>query len=263
MVEGALAVTLLYLMVANYEIGIMVVGVVFLSSYLFAVAYAILREAAREMAQKPTVIGPMRERLKDIKDEWQRAVSAPETAYLPAPTGPHSYSSISPQTDPFAALARQDNAPLPGMMPTTAPNVPPPAASPVNAPLRPSSISARKETITYGIEPFLSDNLNPIFAKDMRSGLFGKAHYFFRFAYGATILTEVLVMFLMAMDSLPRSLFDFTNLLGAGASGFAFSSRRLFRRAQLGARTRTANFAATFNNSVAARRRLSAAKLWR
>ena len=226
MVEGTLAVTLLYLMVANYEIGIMVVGVVFLSSYLFAVAYAILREAAREMAQKPTVIGPMRERLKDIKDEWQRAVSAPETAYLPAPTGPHSYSSISPQTDPFAALARQDNAPLPGMMPTTAPNVPPPAASPVNAPLRPSSISARKETITYGIEPFLSDNLNPIFAKDMRSGLFGKAHYFFRFAYGATILTEVLVMLLMGMDSLPRSLFDFTNfwaqahlvlLLAAGA----------------------------------------------
>ncbi len=230
-VEGALAITLLYLMVANYEIGIIVVGVLFLSSYLFVVAYAILREAAREMAQKQTAAGPMRERLKDFKDEWQRAVAAPDTVYLPSPTGPYSYSSLSPQTDPFAALARSENAPLPGMMSQSAPqnaaDIPLMQPAPVqSAPTASPRTSSRKETVTYGVEPFLSDTLNPIFAKDMRSGLFGKAHYFFRFAYGATILTEVLLLFFVALDSSTNSLFNFTSawakmhmvlLLGAGA----------------------------------------------
>lgn len=208
LIEGGLACYLLYLMATNYEIGIMVVGVVFLASYLFVSAYMILREAAREVAQKQVASGPMRERLQDFKEEWQRAVAAPETTYLPAPTGQYSYSSIAPQTDPFAALARSENAPLPGMPTATSaplPTVPPVAPVPVYSPRPP----ARKETITYGIEPFLSDRLNPIFAKDMRSGLFGKSHYFFRFAYGATILTEVLLLFFVATDSSSNNLFGF------------------------------------------------------
>lgn len=181
---------------------------------MFVVAYAILREAAREVAQRPAPVGPMRERLQDFKDEWQRAVAAPDTVYLPSPTGPYSYSPIAPQTDPFAALARSDNMPLPGQnlqanpqtMQTAAQSAEPTTA-PLPAPSVPRS-SSRKETITYGIEPFLSDNLNPIFAKDMRSGLFGKAHYFFRFAYGITIFTEVLMLFFIAVDSSSNSLYN-------------------------------------------------------
>ena len=222
MVQGALAIMLLYLMVTNYEIGIIIVGVLFFSSYLFVAAYAILREAAREMAQKQVQMGPMRERVQDFKEEWQRAVAAPETAYLPAPTGPHSYSSIAPQTDPFAALARSENAPLPGMtLPQSvsqsasqnAPEVPIMQAALVPiapVPATPKTVS-RKDKITYGVEPFLSDTLNPIFAKDMRAGLFGKSQYFFRFAYGATILTEVLLLLFVGLDSSTSSLFNFTD----------------------------------------------------
>jgi ABC-type transport system involved in multi-copper enzyme maturation permease subunit len=209
-VEGALAVGLIVLMMANYEIGIMVVGVLFFASYLFVVAYAILREAAREIAQKQAPVGPMRERLQDFKEEWQRAVAAPDPVYLPAPTGTYSYSSIAPQTDPFAALARNENAPLPGMAQVAAAQTayPTPAVVTPQPSLRPP---ARKETVTYGVEPFLSDNLNPIFAKDMRAGLFGKAHYFFRFAYGATIFTEILLLLFVGTDSSSRALFDFTS----------------------------------------------------
>jgi ABC-type transport system involved in multi-copper enzyme maturation permease subunit len=234
-VGGALAVLLLYLMMTNYEIGMMVVGVVFLASYLFVVAYAILREAAREVAQRPAPVGPMRERLHDFKDEWQRAVAAPDTVYLPSPTGPYSYSPIAPQTDPFAALARSDNMPLPGqnlqaMQPAA------PGAEPTTAPLPAASTprsSSRKETVTYGVEPFLSDSLNPIFAKDMRSGLFGKAHYFFRFAYGITIFTEVLMLFFIAVDSSSNSLYNLAaawgqiHLVLLMAAGAFFGARGL------------------------------------
>lgn len=242
-VGGALAVLLLYLMMTNYEIGMMVVGVVFLASYLFVVAYAILREAAREVAQKPAPVGPMRERLQDFKDEWQRAITAPDTLYLPAPTGPHSYSPIAPQTDPFAALARNDNMPLPGhnlqansqTMPSSAQSetpIPAPVSVPLPAASMPRS-SARKETTTYGVEPFLSDSLNPIFAKDMRSGLFGKAHYFFRFAYGITIFTEVLMLFFIAVDSSSNSLYNLAagwgrmHLVLLMAAGAFFGARGL------------------------------------
>jgi ABC-type transport system involved in multi-copper enzyme maturation permease subunit len=44
---------------------------------------------------------------------------------------------------------------------------------------------------TYGKVPFLSDNLNPIYAKELRSGLLGKFEYLFRLSYIITILTEV------------------------------------------------------------------------
>lgn len=240
-IEAALGIGLLYWMIRNYEVGVMVVGVLFLASYLFMVAYGILREAAREVAQKPAPVGPMRERLQDFKEEWQRAVSVPETVYLPAPTGPYSYSPIAPQSDPFAALGRDANAPLPGMTqagttqnsttqtgaPTNVPPGVPPIVQPQGfqqtmPPVQPyappgyAPRPAKKETQTYGVEPFLADNLNPIYAKDMRTGLLGKAHYFFRFAYATTILTELLLLAFVWFDASSSSFFDFT---GGWATG--------------------------------------------
>jgi len=48
------------------------------------------------------------------------------------------------------------------------------------------------------VAPFLSDKLNPIFAREMRSGLLGKWEYLFRFSYFLTILTQVaLLVFLL------------------------------------------------------------------
>lgn len=55
---------------------------------------------------------------------------------------------------------------------------------------------ASKSRDSYGVTPFLSDRLNPIFAKDMRSGLLGKFLYLVRFAYIAVIGSELLLIFL-------------------------------------------------------------------
>ena len=63
------------------------------------------------------------------------------------------------------------------------------------APPRPK----RPEAPTYGVRPFLSDRLNPIFAKDMRSGLLGKFDYVFRFSYIVTIGTQLLMLAIMLL----------------------------------------------------------------
>ena len=203
-VQVLLAVGLMAIMLANYEIGIAIVGVLFVASYLVFVAYYIFREAAREIAQKPTSSGPMRERVQDFKEEWQRAVSTPADSYVPAPTGPYSYSPIAPkESDPFAALAydQMPDAPLPGM-----PRPTPRAEVPI-----PTAVSRTKATATYGIEPFLSDTLNPIYAKDMRTGLLGKAQYFVRFAYAAMIISELMVLFMVWQGTSSRDIWEFAN----------------------------------------------------
>jgi ABC-type transport system involved in multi-copper enzyme maturation permease subunit len=57
--------------------------------------------------------------------------------------------------------------------------------------------SAKKVKATYNVESFLSDKINPILARDLRAGLLGKFSYLVRFAYLATIGTELLLLFLL------------------------------------------------------------------
>ncbi|MDQ3815512.1 MAG: ABC transporter permease subunit, partial [Armatimonadota bacterium] len=137
---------------------------------LVVIAYWGLREAAREIARRPEPTEPLRERLHDFKEEWQRAVAPPPVVYLPEPTGHYTYT---PQT-------------------------PPPSSRPV--------------TETYGVEPFLSDKLNPVFAKDMRSGLLGKLNYLLRFTYIVTVGSELLLLLLVLGNTSPQGL----NALFAG-----------------------------------------------
>jgi len=49
---------------------------------------------------------------------------------------------------------------------------------------------------TYGVRPFLSDKMNPIFAKDLRAGLLGKWSYLGRFSYVVVIGSELLLLML-------------------------------------------------------------------
>jgi hypothetical protein len=64
------------------------------------------------------------------------------------------------------------------------------------APVRPRPVKAA----TYGKQAFLPDNLNPVYAKDMRGGLVGKLDYLFRFSYIVTIGTELLLPMALLSD---------------------------------------------------------------
>lgn len=125
-----------------------------LTAYFFYLAYLGLQQAARELAQRPDPIAPLRTRVHDFKAEWERAVASPQVVYMPSPTGEY-----------------KDTAPI---------TAPPPALKPL--------------PVTYGVKPFLADNLNPVFARDLRAGLVGKIAYLLRFSYIAIIGTELLLL---------------------------------------------------------------------
>ncbi len=77
-----------------------------------------------------------------------------------------------------------------------------PAAPAVSAGASPSpAVSHRRQTATYGARSFISENANPVFAKEMRASLFGKKDYLIRALVAATIGTELLLILLCLSPS--------------------------------------------------------------
>jgi ABC-type transport system involved in multi-copper enzyme maturation permease subunit len=63
------------------------------------------------------------------------------------------------------------------------------------------TVSHRRSTATYGARPFISENANPVFAKEMRASLFGKKDHLIRALVAATIGTELLLILLCFLPS--------------------------------------------------------------
>jgi ABC-type transport system involved in multi-copper enzyme maturation permease subunit len=156
--------------------------------YWFFVAQLGLQQAAREIARSPEPIQPLRERVHDFKVEWQEAV-APTTVYLPSPAL-QTVHAAQPFGVPQPKPTFQSTAAAGGMAAGIA------AANPASDYMLTPRTSIRQSPPSYGIQPFLSDKLNPIFAKDLRTGLLGKFDYLLRFAYIITIGTELLLILL-------------------------------------------------------------------
>jgi ABC-type transport system involved in multi-copper enzyme maturation permease subunit len=136
---------------------------VFIAPYLFFVARFILQSAAHEMVQRLEPRRPRREWLNDMKSEWERSVIPPPMVYVPSPSGEY-----------FA----------------------PPVASELRTSASTNTKSGKKKDSrdTYGVQPFLSEKLNPVLAKDLRHGLGGEMDTFLRYGYAVTIGTEVLLL---------------------------------------------------------------------
>lgn len=144
--------------------GPLIIGLGFLVPYMIFAAQMSLQQAAREVALNPEPHEPLRERVQEFKSEWQRAVAAP--------SGPMVVRTSGSTT----------------------------LYDPLVAPVAPAPAPRKAAAATYGVQPFLSDKLNPIFAKDLRAGLVGKGDYFFRFGYVVTIATEILILLWMLAD---------------------------------------------------------------
>lgn len=158
---GGLLATMFY----DRNVGLVVVGVGFVLSYFVLAAQWGLLQTARELMLRADPEAPLRQKVADFKADWQNAVAAPAppSVYTPAPQTQGEWATLE--------------------------------ASP--APAKVAKPSA-KSSDSYGKAPFLSDKLNPIFAREMRSGLLGKFQYLFRFSYVITILSEVgLLLFLL------------------------------------------------------------------
>lgn len=172
-------------MLGDSNIGLIVIGVGFVLSYFVMAAQWGLLQTARELMLRNDPEAPMRQKVADLKKEWQSALTTPTpSTYTPAPQTQSEWATLT----------------------TTTPT-PAPVAAKKAAPKAPDS---------YGKAPFLSDKLNPIYARELRSGLLGKFEYLFRFSYGITILTE-LALFVQLM----LGLYDSSYLMTDYAALFA------------------------------------------
>ena len=188
---------LLWLMWFDRNIGLIVVGVGFILSYFVMATQWGLLQTARELMVRADPEESMRQKVADFKDDWKAAAAPP--VYLPgsapAPTPSTSTSTLSAGADAGAITAQNSEwAPLET---TQSPAAPEAQVSPEPVPRAPVLPAAKNPT--YGVTPFLSDKMNPIYARELRSGLLGQFEYLFRFGYGISLLSEVgLLLFLLA-----------------------------------------------------------------
>lgn len=222
LVAPLLIIALLVGMMYDRSIGYLVVCVAFILSYLLLVAHWGLLQTARELMNRTDAEPNMRQRVEDLQTEWSiasapaasAAPAAPEreragggeretstsapsfgasgtasTATIsPSPSLPLSPSGspLSPSGSPLSSSGSEDWAALPGALQTGEAPALPPRATTVR--------DSKKSKATYGVTPFLSDKMNPIYAREMRSGLLGKWRYLMIFGYAITILSEVALL---------------------------------------------------------------------
>ena len=166
---------LLWLMWADRDFGLIVIGIGFVLSYFVVVTQWGLLQTARELMTRADPEASARQKVEDFKEDWRAATAPPQ--YLP--DGTQTAAPLGPVSGGWATIET-----TPQIVPTTA------ATSPA---------SSKKLEPTYGVAPFLSDKMNPIYARELRSGLLGKFQYLFNFGYGVTLLSEVgLLLFLLA-----------------------------------------------------------------
>ena len=171
-------VGLLWLMWADRNIGLIVVGVGFVLSYFVLVTQWGLLQTARELMTRADPEASARQKVEEFKQDWRSAAAPPK--YLP--DGAQTSAPIGPVSGGWATI-------------DAAPQIVRGAAPPATS----ASSPAKKSEPTYGVAPFLSDKMNPIYARELRSGLLGKFQYLFKFGYGVTLFSEVgLLLFLLA-----------------------------------------------------------------
>jgi len=174
-------------MVYSPNIGYIVVGACFALSYLLLVAHWGLLQTARELLSRADDEPNLRQRVEDLRTEWSGFGSEEKNALAPAnsggaatPTFAAGAKAVAATPDDFVPLAPPI---LPGQLQTGEAPLLPPRATLQSLP--------KKSAPTYGVTPFLSDKMNPIYARELRSGLLGKWGYLVRFGYGITILSEL------------------------------------------------------------------------
>jgi ABC-type transport system involved in multi-copper enzyme maturation permease subunit len=181
------------LLTGTYILGIHIFGLVFVTPYLLFVARLGLERTGQELARKREPRRPAPERIQDLREEWKRAVAPAPVVYLPAPHERHRGSAQaaydpSPDASTWATLGPAVATPHPANPQVTQkPEVAPARTATPNS----SNSKSAPPKPTYGVRPFLSDKLNPVFAKDLRAGVLGKWSYLGRFSYIVTIASQL------------------------------------------------------------------------
>ncbi len=152
--------------------------------YGIYVSQLAVNAAALEIAKRPDPAPPKREAWRDLGAAWQQSLAPEAAAYSRAPEGPAPYRAYAPPASTYKSATVTESKP--------------------------------QSKPTYGVQGFLSNRLNPIFARDLRHGVGGKAATLLRWAYCAVIATQLFMIFLLSQ---PGSVSSDTSLLSACVKG--------------------------------------------
>ena len=182
LIAPVLAIALLAWIIFDRNVGLLAFAFAFCLSYFLLVAHWGMLETARELMNRADAEPNMRQKVEDLKSDWSAA------------------TTLAPATAPsFAAGSMQKTGEevgewkpiLPGQLSTG-------EAQPLHALSHTSDVRAapvrREKTATYGKIPFLSDRMNPIYARELRSGLLGKWEILFRYSWIVAIGSEVFLL---------------------------------------------------------------------
>jgi ABC-type transport system involved in multi-copper enzyme maturation permease subunit len=210
LVVAAVFIAFLMFIVGTYGLGLRIFCIVCLTPYLLFVSRLGLERTGEELSKRREPRRPTPERLSDLHEDWKRAVAPTPVVYVTnaPPALPHNidgdWASLYDETPTQkvaspgsgsamrAAAGLADSASL-----NSAPEAQPAATFAAQTAEKERQKNERASKPTYGVRPFLSDKINPILAKDMRSGLLGKWSYLARFAYIFTIGSELLLAALL------------------------------------------------------------------
>lgn len=192
-------VAIILILAGSYGLGLRMFILVFVTPYVLYVAKLGLEYTGTELARHREPAGPARERLNDLRADWQRAIEAPQP-FVPAPTGRYTYTA---QTAPPRAAPQPDRLAPPDTgwadIAPAAPQRPAQNAAPeaqIARTVGPKEPEKRAAKRLRPVNPphFLPDRWNPVFTRDMRQGLLGRWTWLVRAGYGALIAGQLYFM---------------------------------------------------------------------
>lgn len=124
--------------------------------------------AAHEISKRPDPVAPKREAWREMGSAWQQSLAPDTVTYARASDGSVSYASQNGQASTYSGSYGRPTAP-----------------------------KVAQSKATYGSKGFLSDTMNPIFARDLRHGVGGKGATLVRWGYGAVIATQLFLIFFL------------------------------------------------------------------
>jgi ABC-type transport system involved in multi-copper enzyme maturation permease subunit len=181
---------ILFLMAYDRSIGLIAVGIGFIFSYFLLATQWGMLQTARELMIRADPEPSARQKMDDMKEEWRKVIA------------PEPFSVASPQSTPASLSASSFSGYVPGSPTDEVPEkkeenwetIQTEKVVTATETAKTTASKKKSKDATYGKVPFLSDRLNPIYAKEMRSGLLGKFDYLFKFSYGITIASEVFLI---------------------------------------------------------------------
>ncbi len=154
----AIALSFGWTFLSSLHLSMVLITALLVFPYGIYVSQLAVNAAAHEIAKRPDPAPPKREARRDLQAAYQLFSSPDTVVYNRAGDGSVSHYPYAPASSTYKSATVTESKP------------------------------------TYGVQGFLSDKQNPIFARDLRHGVGGRASTLVRWAYCAVIATQLFLI---------------------------------------------------------------------